>query len=135
MKKNSLWETIQHHRGFQKAGFAGVCIMSVIILLVCLYKPFYTAKVSDVFNLSMDILGAVVCSMLYYGCLYSGGTKNRDIRSNCAVLFANVLVFLFDSLMWMLDGNASMRFLNTIVSMCFYAMSNLVADIDFDSNI
>ncbi len=117
---------LRTHTMLPKAGFFSVCVMSAIILIICLYKPFYTAKVSDVFNLSMDILGAVVCTMLYYGCLASGGTKNRDIRPYTAVLFVNVLIFLFDSLMWMLDGAASLRFLNTVVSTFFYASVNLL---------
>ncbi len=117
---------LRTHTMLPKAGFFSVCVMSAVILIICLYKPFYTAKVSDVFNLSMDILGAVVCTMLYYGCLASGGTKNRDIRPYTAVLFVNVLIFLFDSLMWMLDGAASLRFLNTVVSTFFYASVNLL---------
>lgn len=117
---------LQYHRGLQKAGFAAVCVMSAVILAVCLYKRFYTANVSDVFNLSMDILGTVVCSMLYYGCLTAGGAKKRNIHSYICVLFVNVLVFLFDSLMWMLDGSADLRVLNTVVSMCFYASVNLL---------
>ncbi len=103
-----------------------VCLMSAAILAVCLYKPFYIAKVSDVFNLSMDILGAVVCSMLYYGCLTSGGARRRNIRFYLLTLFVNVMVFLFDSLMWLLDGNPAMRILNTVISVCFYASVNLL---------
>ncbi len=117
---------LQHHPRLHIAGFLAVCLMSVIILAICLYKPFYTAKVSDVFNLSMDILGAVVCCMLYYGCLTSGGARRRNIRFYLLMLFVNVLVFLFDSLMWMLDGNPAMRILNTLVSMCFYASVNIL---------
>lgn len=124
-EKKTLHSFIQHSKGLQKAGFAAICLMSAVILSVCLYKPFYTAKVSDVFNLSMDILGAVVCSMLYYGCLTSGGPRNRKVHTYLVVLFVNGLIFLFDSLMWTLDGTAAFRMLNTVVSTCFYASVNL----------
>lgn len=125
-EKQTRQKSMQQNRGFQKAGFVVICLMSTAILGICLYKPFYTAKVSDVFNLSMDILGTVVCSMLYYGCLTADGSKNRNNHTLLRVLFVNVLVFLFDSLMWMLDGSAGLRILNTVVSVCFYGSVNLL---------
>ena len=125
-KKHWITTIAQHNNMLYKAGFAGVCLLSAMIFSVCLYKPFYTAEVSDVFYLSMDILGAVVCSMLYYGCLSSGSATGKKALLYVFVLFVNTLTFLFDSLMWLLDGARGLRVLNILVSTLFYASSFLL---------
>ncbi len=116
----------QYNSMLYKGGFAGVCLLSAMIFAVCLYKPFYTAAVSDVFNLSMDILGAVVCTMLYYGCLSSGSATGRKALLYVFVLFVNTLTILFDSLMWLFDGARELRVLTILVSTLFYASSFLL---------
>lgn len=123
-KKTDLINSIRRNSSFQRAGFVGICLISMLILFVCFYKPFYnTAHVSDVFNLSMDILGTVVCSMLYFGCLVSEGSKSNENILYFFVLLVNSLTFLFDSLMWLLDGERGLRILNILVSTLFYASS------------
>ncbi len=123
-KKKDLINSIRRDASFQRAGFVGICLISTLILFVCFYKPFYsTANVSDVFNLSMDILGTVVCCMLYYGCLVSEGSKSNENILYFFVLLVNSLTFLFDSLMWLLDGVQALRLLNIMVSTFFYASS------------
>ena len=116
----------QNYTVLYRAGFAGVCFISALIFAVCIYKPFYTAAVSDVFNLSMDILGTMVCSMLYYGCISSGSATGKNALLYVFVLFVNTLTFLFDSLMWLMDGASKLRILNILVSTLFYASSFLL---------
>ena len=104
-----------------RAGFVGVCIISTMIVAISVIKPIFTADISDVFTLSMDILGTVVCSMLYFGHLSSGNTENKNSSEYFFVLFINTLTFLFDSLMWLFGGSRSLRLLNILASTLFYS--------------
>lgn len=126
-EKKSLLNSIQQNIGVHIAGFVNICLITVLILIVCFYKPYYNiASISDVFNLSMDILGTIVCTMLYYGCLVSGNTKNKDTVLYFFVLLIHSFTFLFDSLMWLIEGVNSLRLLNILVSTLFYASSFLL---------
>ncbi len=124
--ENRLFNYIKKNTGLHKAGFTGICFMGALILAACLYKHFYTAGISDVFNLSMDILGSMVCIMLYYGCLCSGSTRNDGSVLFFSLLFVTVLTLFFDVFMWFIDGVCGLRLLNILVSVLFYAGADLL---------
>lgn len=109
-----------------KAGFAVVCLMTALIIFISLYKPFYMAGVSDLFYLSMDILGSVVCSMLYYGRLSKESSAKSGSTLFFMVLFINVLTFFFDSMMWLMSGVKDKWFMNTAVCVMFYAGADIL---------
>ena len=121
IEKKHPFAFIKQSPHLYRAGFVGVCLISTMILTINLIKPIFTADISDVFTLSMDILGTVVCSMLYFGHLSSGNTENKNSSEYFFVLFLNTLTFLFDSLMWLFSGSRPLRVLNIIASTCFYS--------------
>ncbi|MCR5403934.1 MAG: serine/threonine-protein phosphatase [Butyrivibrio sp.] len=120
-EKNHPFAFIKQSPDLYRAGFVGVCLISAMILAISLVKPVFTADISDVFTLSMDILGTVVCSMLYFGHLSSGNTENKNSSEYFFVLFLNTLTFLFDSMMWLFSGSRPLRVLNILASTCFYS--------------
>ena len=108
----------------QAAGFAVICLMAAGIVGMCLHKRLYTAAISDVFNLSMDMLGTLACALLCYGCI---SVKNHQVRiwpAFSSLLFVNALVLFLDALMWFADGNPAMRLLNLMSSVSFYMTVN-----------
>ncbi len=97
-----------------------------MIIAISVIKPIFTADISDVFTLSMDILGTVVCSMLYFGHLSSGNAENKNSSEYFFVLFLNTLTFLFDSMMWLFGGSRALRVLNILASTLFYSSTFLL---------
>lgn len=106
------------------ADFTGICAMAAGLVGICLNKRLYTAAISDVFNLSMDILGILACALLYYGCISVKGHRVGNTPTYSSLLLVNALALFLDALMWFADGNPALRVLNLISSVLFYMAAN-----------
>lgn len=106
-------------------GFAGICVMLASVVIMLFLKHQYPSGVSDVFNLSMDVLGMLVSLILYYGCYSSLNAHNKSVQLFLAMLSANALTLFLDGLMWFVSGDPSLVTINLIISVLFYISANL----------
>ena len=56
-------------------GLGGICVPAAGIIILCLFNDFFGSGIGDVFDLCMDVLGGIVCVLLFYGCMSA-----QDIR-------------------------------------------------------
>ena len=112
--------------GLWFAGFGAICVPAAAILVLCLCNNLLNSGIGDVFDLCMDVLGSLVCVLLYYGCMSARGIRSSHARAFVATLFLNALTLFLDTAMWALDGNAALRIPNLVVSTLFYTTDLLM---------
>ena len=112
--------------GLRLSGFGAICIPAAAILVLCLCNNLMNSGTGDVFDLCMDVLGSLVCVLLYYGCMSAGGIRSSSERAFVATLFLNALTLFLDTAMWALDGNPGFRIPNLLVSTLFYVTDLLL---------
>ena len=110
----------EHRSWIWFAGFTAICIPAATISILCLFNNFFSSGIGDVFDLSMDVLGALVCVLLYYGCMSARKIRVSHAKPFIVTLFLNALTLFLDTVMWALSGNPALRTANLIVSLLFY---------------
>ena len=109
-----------HHNWIRFAGFAVICIPAAAISILCLFNHFSGSGIGDVLDLGMDILGSLVCVLLYYGCMSAWDSRASYAKTFIVTLFLNALTLFLDTAMWALSGNPALRNANLTVSVLFY---------------
>ena len=112
--------------GLWFTGLGAICVPAAAILVLCLCNNLLNSGIGDVFDLCMDVLGSLVCVLLYYGCMSARGIRSSHARAFVATLFLNALTLFLDTAMWALDGNAALRIPNLVVSTLFYTTDLLL---------
>ena len=110
----------EHHNWIRFAGFAVICIPAAAISVLCLFNNVSGSGIGDVLDLGMDILGSLVCVLLYYGCMSAWDSRASYAKTFILTLFLNALTLFLDTAMWALSGNPALRNANLIVSVLFY---------------
>ncbi len=103
-----------------RLGLFIICIPAAVIILLCLLGDLYNSGVGDVFDLCMDVVGSLICVLLYYGCMSVKEMQLTQARTFLVTLFLNALSLMFDTMIWALDGHPSLRLALMLVSILFY---------------
>ena len=110
----------EHHSWIWVAGFVAICVPAAFVCVLCLFNDFFSSGIGDIFDLCMDVLGCLVCVLLFYGCMSARNTRVPHARLLIATLFLNALTLFLDTAMWALSGNPALRTANLVVSTLFY---------------
>ena len=93
----------EHHSWIWFAGFAVICIPAVAISLLCFSNNIASSGIGDVLDLGMDVLGSLVCVLLYYGCMSAWDFRASYAKTFIVTLFLNALTLFLDTAMWALS--------------------------------
>ena len=106
--------------------FFAICTPAAAIIILCLHNNLYNSSVGDIFDLCMDVMGSLVCVLLFYGYLSARGVSDSHPKEFVITLFLNAWILLLDTVMWALSGHTSLRTLHLIISTIFYVSDVLL---------
>ena len=109
---------LKHADWVSLGGLASISALSALMILIFAAKRFDDAAISDVFNLSMDVLGTLACFLLYLGRMSVKSTrkgKNKELYFSL-LLCMNALPLFLDVSMWFFDGSSDFRKINIVGS-------------------
>ena len=91
-----------------------LCVASALALVIVLLS--YTEDVIAAVNIGISIMGVVVCTALYYGCMRDERMDSRySSRPFIIMVFIVAVCFTADQLFWCAEGYIELRELMTVV--------------------
>ncbi|MBQ5952229.1 MAG: PP2C family protein-serine/threonine phosphatase [Lachnospiraceae bacterium] len=104
----------KHNRRFRVAGMIWAALLAVCGFYMVI-KRVGTPEMDAIslFNAGVDILGAAVCAVLYFGCIgEKEDTEDETTRSLAVLILLTEIAFFLNETTWILHGNPERRFLN-----------------------
>ena len=103
------------------SGFATLSLLSAASIVLAFLSGLDRLEAGWIFNLGVDILGLLMCAVLYYGCMKSEDRGEETTYLFVALLSTNGFSLFLDECAWLVQGVPSLRIWNLIINILFYA--------------
>ncbi len=102
-------------------GFAILSLLTAAGIALAFISGLERLEAGWVFNIGVDILGMLICTVLYYGCMKSEDSGEETTYLFVALLSSNGFALFLDECAWLVQGVPALRVWNLLVNVLFYA--------------
>ena len=107
--------------------FFGVsCLLTVLSIVFFVLRGFSGMKPEWMFSIGADIFCMAICTMLCFSAVLNHKARNADTHAFVILLSTNAFALILDELSWIVQGNASLRTVNTVVNVLFYMVGSVL---------
>ena len=108
-----------------QAGMAFLCALTIFAVFLGVAVDAQRLSPPWAYNVGADVLGIVICTLLYYGCLGQKQSADGSTRLFMALLPCCACTLFLDQVMWSLDGIPALRVLYVAVYVMFLCVLQL----------
>ena len=102
-------------------GCGGLMIMAAAAMALCFVSGFARLERDWIYNIGQDVFGILICAALFYGCMNGKSRQEETTYLFVVLLSLNGFNLFLDECAWLVQGVPSLRVLNLIVNVLFYA--------------
>ena len=98
------------------ACFGLSCVLTITGIVLILIRGFSNMEAGWIFSISADIFCMAICVMLCFSCVLNLKGKNEQTYVFVSLLTVNTLAMFLDEVSWLIQGFASLRYMNIAVN-------------------
>ena len=122
----NLEHQVDRHKWVIPVGFAFTVILSAAAVILLFVRGFEGMLEPWAFSVGADIFCLFVCTMLYLSCMLARERQGNYLRTFTFLLTITATALFLDECSWLLQGLASLRVLNLIVNVFYYANGSIL---------
>ncbi|MBQ9458661.1 MAG: serine/threonine-protein phosphatase [Oscillospiraceae bacterium] len=119
--KKKLYQRIREQKWLLPAGLACLCVMTCASIFLCFGRGLVHLEPPWIFNVAADIVGIIICTVLFFGCISGERETHETTYLFVALLSTNAAALFLDECAWLVQGVPPLRAWNLIVNVLFYA--------------
>ncbi|MBQ6755880.1 MAG: serine/threonine-protein phosphatase [Oscillospiraceae bacterium] len=117
---------LRENRYTLPASFIISVVLFVNAVLFCALRRFDGMESTWVFNCGADTLGIAICAVILFSILRDKRNSGVVVQMFVSILAANSIALYLDAASWLVQGVPTLRVLNIIVNVLYYANSIVI---------